>query len=73
MSYLSCTQADIEEVVIFCAFCSEAGPVHDGPSRVQSTEVIPKCPILVSVCEQTVAETHTVLLKTFKREQSHSY
>lgn len=60
--YLSSTQADIEEVVVFCAFRSEAGPVHDGPSRRQSTEVILKNLIMVSVFEQTVAETHTVLL-----------
>lgn len=71
--YLSSTQADIEEVVVLCAFRSEAGPVHDGPSGRQSTEVIPKSPILVSVCERTVAETHTVLL-WFKqpREDGHT-
>lgn len=61
--YLKPTQADVEEMVVLGAFGSETGAVHDGASKAHRTEVKLKSLVQLHVCEQTVTETQTVLLK----------
>lgn len=62
VSYLRSTQTDVKEVIILRAFGSEARSVHNGPRGGKSAEVKLKTPILLDVCEHTVAKTHAVLL-----------